>query len=116
MDRVSVGLGALAVCAAASTRSRTFVSLGAGAFIQEMDTVATSGTKRTGRTLLYFGCRYAKKDYLYDAELNAALKRGELCTRSRFPDCSRTGSNAGAHVPVYLHELSDLWLLASNQR
>jgi len=47
------------------------------ALLQEMGAAAVS---RTGRTLLYFGCRYAKKDYIYESELAAALKQGTLTT------------------------------------
>jgi len=45
------------------------------AFIQEMQTLAL---KRSGRTMLYFGCRHKSKDYIYESELGDALKKGTL--------------------------------------
>jgi len=44
------------------------------AFLQEMRVAAAEGRGRTGPTRLYFGCRHARGDYLYEDELAAAVE------------------------------------------
>lgn len=46
-------------------------------FIQERDFLASEG-KQVGETILYFGCRYQKEDFIYKSELDQYAEKGVL--------------------------------------
>ena len=53
------------------------------AFIQERDLARKEG-KEVGDTILYFGCRKSKDDYLYREELEEYVKNGTLIVHTAF--------------------------------
>jgi len=76
--------------------SRPIIMIAAGAgiapmraFLHEICAEANFARKRTGRIMLFFGCRGREQDFLYKDEIAGSQERGELT--DFFPAFSRDG-------------------------
>jgi cytochrome P450 / NADPH-cytochrome P450 reductase len=70
-------------------------------FVQERAAMAKAGGRTMGPALLYFGCRDAESDYLYQAELEGWERLGAVEVRPAF---SRHGPEDAKNWWKYVHE------------
>ena len=83
------------------------------AFLQQMEVERARGMPQRGHTRLYFGCRESDKDFLYHAELDAALEQGILSRlRTAF---SREGAQKVYVQSLLAQDAAEVWPMLSNE-